>query len=275
VKTVLDVYMDKLPQPLPYKEQDRLIRLWKNEKDPIARERVLVSNLRLVITIATELKGPHSSFADLIQAGNVGILRAMEKFDPDNGAKFSTFAAFWIKAMIQRQKLHEAGPIRLDRGREGRKIVHNFKKAEKELIKKKREPTPENIAKVLKVGLKQVKQIAALMHGVARLDKEFQGSGKCLLDLFFVEETTPEDESCAVYEYKEMLKLTKQFATTLDERELDIWQRRTVAEEPETLVAIAKDWGVHKERIRQVEKAMKRRFKEFYTNQSFRYKGIG
>jgi len=114
-KTGLGWYLDQIKStPLLTAEQEKqLARRIREHSDPIARERMIHSNLRLVVKIAKEYSNPGMTLGDLVAEGNIGLMRAVEEFDPDAGVRFSTYAAWWIKQAIKRAMINAGQPIHI------------------------------------------------------------------------------------------------------------------------------------------------------------------
>lgn len=114
-KTGLGWYLDQIKAAplLTADEEKQLARLVREHSDPIARERMIRSNLRLVVNIAKEYSNPGMTLGDLVAEGNLGLIRSVEEFDPDAGVRFSTYAAWWIKQSIRRAMINAGQPIHI------------------------------------------------------------------------------------------------------------------------------------------------------------------
>src|SRR5262249_31147402 len=125
-------------------------------KDPHARELLLTSNLRLVVKIAREYRHSHASLADLIQEGNVGLLMALRKYDPNRGVKLSTYAAWGIRAYVLKYILDNARLVRWGTTQAQRKLFFTLRKQQQKLAAQGIDPSPERLAEILHVPERDV-----------------------------------------------------------------------------------------------------------------------
>src|SRR3954451_15996723 len=180
--------------PLLSKEQEVELAKRIEQGDLQAKEQMINSNLRLVVSLAKRYQGHELPLLDLIQEGIFGLIRASEKFDWRKGYKFSTYATFWIRQAIQRGLANKARTIRIPVhiGQRERKIV----RAERELSARLgREPTDEEISKESGVPIEQIEEIRDAGRAVTSLDKPIGEEGETALgDLFASESMTPEEE---------------------------------------------------------------------------------
>ena len=249
-------------------EHDLAVR-WVEDGDQEAAKRLVTSNLRLVVKIANEYRRGYQNLLDLVQEGNVGLLKAVQKYDPYRGVKLSTYSGWWIRAYVLKHILNNWRLVKIGTTQNQRKLFFNLRKQREALIKAGVDPTAENIAKELDVSTEEVVEMQKRMAAPdaslnAPLGNDDEGgSTRTRMDLLEDEGDDPEGEVSS-NEFKRMLydKL-RSFGATLEGREAEIFRERLVADDPITLQDLGDRWGVSRERARQVEKRMVLRLRKF------------
>lgn len=257
-------------EPLPAEEQQALAEAYVNHNDADAGRMLILTNLRLVVKLAREYSRRWSNLLDLIQEGNVGLSEALKRYDPYRGVKFTSYAQYWIRAMILNYLMNHVHPVKIGSSRAGRKLFYNLKKARRALIKAGHEkPTPALIAEYLDVDEKEVVRVAAQLDAPpVRLDAEAPGFEATTIgermesDVANPEELASEND-LSLRLHNAIDAFGKQIDTA---RKQAIWHQRMIAEDPKTLVSLGSEWDVSKERIRQVEVQIREEFRTFLIN---------
>ncbi|MEM5947823.1 RNA polymerase sigma factor RpoD/SigA [Spirochaetia bacterium 38H-sp] len=237
------------------KELSRLIR--KGDKN--AREKLITSNLRLVVKIALHYTGHGLPVMDLIQEGNIGLMRAAEKFDYRRNVRFSTYAAWWIRQSINRALMNKKRTIRLPNRKED--TIRRIKTIRMELRQRiMREPTCEEIAERMDMDPFEVAELLSLGQEMASLDSELSDSNGVLMDIC-VGGDSPEEEICKKAFKEDTINLIKE---SLDEREQKVLIHRYSLDggPRETLKGISLDLGISPETVRQIELRAIKKLKE-------------
>ena len=238
-------------------DEHKLAVQYQKTEDRDVAARLVTANLRLVVKIAYEYRRAYRNMMDLVQEGNIGLMQAVKRYDPYRGVKLSSYAAWWIRAYMLRFILNNWRLVKVGTTQAQRKLFFNLNKEKARLTAMGIEPSHAEIAKRLNVAESEVTEMdRRLARADASLDatvNEADGRSTTRLELMPSSNATP-DQIAEGSEFSELLHAQlAEFRTTLSGKEVDIFDKRVVADEPLTLQELGDQFGVSRERVRQLE----------------------
>ncbi|MBX3356242.1 MAG: sigma-70 family RNA polymerase sigma factor [Phycisphaeraceae bacterium] len=256
LQSELQLYLREIHDvPLLTAEEEKDLG-WRiiNDNDLEAKERMIKANLRLVISISKTYANRGLPLADLIEEGNIGLIRAVEGFDPAQGARFSTYASWWIKQAIKRTLINAVQPIHIPAYMV--ELIARWKESTRKLEEELgRPPSLNELSKVMKVPVKKlqiIRRAVKAYHAPSQVPSNEDGEAVDLSDLFEDTRHGPPD-SCVAQseEFQVVLRLLE----SIDERDARVLRLRFGLEgkEPLTLKQIGEEVGLTRERVRQIE----------------------
>ncbi len=246
-------------------EEAVIARRYVKEGDPEDAYRLVTANLRLVVKIAFEFARATRNALDLIQEGNVGLMEAVKNFDPEHGVRFPSYAVWWVRAYIYRYLINNSRLVKIGTTQAQRKLFFNLRKETERLEREGFKPQPLLLAHRMGVKESEVREMQERMgQSEVSLDQPAGASEETrLLDVIPDAGHNPETET-ADREWRDFAReKVAEFAAKLEGKELEIFNARLRADEPETLQKIGVRFGISRERVRQIETRLKRRLKEF------------
>jgi len=267
-KDLLSAYLAEVRRhPLLSPEDERaLAERYVEEGDPIAGQRLVSANLRLVVKLAFQYHRQWSNVLDLIQEGNVGLMEALRRYDPYRGIRFSSYAQYWIRAMILRFLMDNFRIVRLGTTRSGRKLFFQLKKERERLLEAGYQASTLEIAQSLDVPESEVvlmdqhlRAPALSLHAPVGEDE-----GRMLEEVVVPEHQTSTDEEAAENEMGVLIQreLSAFRAGLTQERDQIIWDERLTSVDPQSLSELGARFDVSKERVRQIEARIRSQLKK-------------
>jgi len=268
--TIKDYLKEIDEAPLLTMEQEHLLgKLIVDENDPWAREQLVRSNLRLVVNIAKKYGSRGMSLGDLIEEGNLGLIKAVDYFDPDRGTRFSTYAAWWIKQSIKRALLENVQPVHIPTYMVS--LINQWRHTASELESSLgRRPDAEEMAEIMQVPIRKAKvieQIVAVLSSVRDTHSSGESSDDEILEMTLEDHDggQPEDSIVADEEKAKALRLLDE----IEPREANILKLHYGLDgnKPLTLRQIGEVLGLTRERIRQIQREALTKLYEYMNQQ--------
>ncbi|MCP4807004.1 MAG: sigma-70 family RNA polymerase sigma factor [Proteobacteria bacterium] len=249
---------------LSAEEELDLARRWYDGQEPDAGQRLVAAHLRLVVKMAFQYHRQWANVMDLIQEGNLGLVEALNRFDPFRHSRFSTYARYWVRAMILRFLLDNFRMVKFSSTRAGRKLFFQLQKERERLISLGVDPSTPRLARELEVNEDEVRAVSQHLDRPA-LDLDGpSGPGDTARPLHEVipdQIHSPEAATATADLRTRVGEVFAGFAETLEGREKEIWELHTVAEAPLSFSELGARFGVSKQRAAQIERGMKLRLK--------------
>jgi RNA polymerase sigma-32 factor len=265
----------KTAMSLPLLEQAHEYELaskWKDSKDEAALHELIQAHMRLVVSFAVKYRNYGLSLGDLIQEGNIGLMKAAQKFEPDRGFRFSTYASWWIRASIQDFLLKHWSIVRIATTSKQKSLFFSLRR-----LKQKINGTEsgnidynmaENVASDLNISTTAVINMdSRITQNDSSLNKKISEDGEDeFLSLLEDENARPDNIVFSKNEINHKKTMVNSAIDSLDERETQIINERHLSEDPKTLEYLGKKLRISKERVRQIEKGAMNKMKSFINS---------
>jgi RNA polymerase sigma-32 factor len=272
VQDPLTLYLKEISKHklLTIEEEKELTLQLLETGDIDTAKKLVLANLRLVVKIALEYKNAYKNVMDLIQEGNIGLMKAVSKYDPAKGAKLSYYASWWIRSYILKFILDNFRLVKIGTTQEQKKLFYNLMREKQRLMSMGITPDVKLLSENLGVSEKAVIEMDHRLgtHGQeVSLDKPLDDSGhQTLGDLIGDDDENPEAMLADLQNLEILQNNLGDFVKGLKPRDQEIFKKRLLSEVPESLQSIADQYGVSRERIRQVEERLIEQLKVYMSD---------
>jgi RNA polymerase sigma-32 factor len=261
MKPHLEWYFEQTRQfpILEVDEEQRLARRWRDTKDAAAARELLGSHLRLVIKIARGFGGYGMPLAELVAEGNVGLLQALARFEPERGFRFATYAMWWIRAAIQEHVLHNRSLVTIGATRAHKKLFFKLRRLKSELGEfGDGDLAPDTVTQIARRLEVSEDQVVEMNRRLAATDQSLSApmhadGGAEWQDMLAAEAPDQESVIAEASELAWRRNLLAEGLAALNERERHILKGRRLGDEAATLAELGDVYGVSRERVRQIE----------------------
>lgn len=269
----LELYLSEINRYslLTVDEEQLLARQFRKTTDTRSAHRLVTANLRFVVKVAYEYRSYNFKMADLIQEGNIGLMKAVQKFDPDKGIRLISYAVWWIRAYIQNYILKSWSLVKLGTTQAQRKLFFSLARTKRELDKHSAEHGADSdsrdankVAKKLRVKPGEVREMEQRMDGRdLSLDAPMGEDGtNTHVDFVVGEGASQDDELSGAQEQRIVADGVVEALAGLDQRERYIIEQRVMSDRPLTLKELGEHFGFSRERARQLEIRAKEKLKQ-------------
>lgn len=270
-------YMEEVARyPLLTQEEEAAVaRHYREHRDRESAQRLVLANLRLVVKIAMEYRSAFVNVLDLIQEGNLGLLRAVDKYDVDKNVRFSSYAAWWVRAYVLKHIIDNFRLVKIGTTQAQKKLFFNLMREKEKMERLGFAPTPKLLADKLNVREDEVREMEVRMGSrEAELDApkpHYDGAR----NMDFVSSGANDvEDKIEQGELKDILiKNLGEFTAGLKDKEKKIFTERLFAEVPKTLQEIADEYKITRERIRQIEERVVAKMRRFFTDKGIEIGG--
>ena len=253
-------YLKKIGQfPMLEAQQEYLLaKSWYERGDRNAADRLVTSHLRLVAKIARGYRGYGLTLSELISEGNIGLIQATKRFEPDRGVRLATYAAWWIRAAMQEYIMRSWSLVKMGTTANEKKLLFNLRRAKSRISALEagdlRPDQAQVIASRLGVAEREVVEMNRRLDGDISLNAPIRGSDSSQWQDWLVDDSANQETELAESEEgNNRRRLLRRALTELNRREHRIFVARHLAEEPLSLNELADEFGVSRERVRQIE----------------------
>jgi RNA polymerase sigma-32 factor len=270
----LETYMASASRyPILTREEEvDLARRWRDERDEHAAERLVLCNLRAVIKIAGEFRNRHIAFEDLVQEGNVGLLRAIDRYDPERGTRFLSYAGWWIRACIKEYLLRSRSLVRIGTTQKQRAIYSRLGRAKRELETKYPDIDPVDripkLAEILDASPGLVADMEARLsgHDLSLNAQVSDDSETSYVDMLWDMNPDTEELSSSRDLYEFRTQCLGDAMGCLSDKERFIIEQRYLVLSPRTLRELGEELGISRERVRQLEVRAKGKLRKLLSS---------
>ncbi|WP_018267069.1 MULTISPECIES: RNA polymerase sigma factor RpoH [Methylosinus] len=240
-------------------EEYMLAKRWREHEDPQAAQKLVTSHLRLVAKIAMGYRGYGLPIGEIVSEGNVGLMQAVKRFEPDRGFRLATYAMWWIRASIQEYILRSWSLVKMGTTASQKKLFFNLRKAKSKISAfEEGDLTAEHVATIatrLGVSQQDVIEMNRRMAGDASLNAPLREEGEGEWQDWLVDDSSTDQEHVLMHqeESDNRLDALRGALTVLNPRERRIFEARRLSDDPVTLEDLSEEFGVSRERVRQIE----------------------